>query len=69
MRPLTTGTTGSSVPVMTKVGCANRIYGDALRGSPELVRKHLRYVRWSSDYGYYLHSSPAGRHSVSLISN
>ena len=25
-----------------------------MRSSPELVRKHLRHVRWSSDYGYYL---------------
>jgi pimeloyl-ACP methyl ester carboxylesterase len=25
-----------------------------LRSSPELVRRHLRHVRWSSDYGYYL---------------
>ena len=25
-----------------------------LRGSPELVRKHLRHLRWASDYGYYL---------------
>jgi poly(3-hydroxyalkanoate) depolymerase len=33
---------------------AGEIYGGALRGAPELVRKHLRHVRWSSDYGYYL---------------
>jgi poly(3-hydroxyalkanoate) depolymerase len=33
---------------------AGDIYGGALRSSPELVRKHLRHVRWSSDYGYYL---------------
>jgi poly(3-hydroxyalkanoate) depolymerase len=33
---------------------AGDIYGGALRGSPELVHKHLRHVRWSSDYGYYL---------------
>jgi poly(3-hydroxyalkanoate) depolymerase len=33
---------------------AGDIYGGALRASPELVRKHLRHVRWSSDYGYYL---------------
>jgi pimeloyl-ACP methyl ester carboxylesterase len=25
-----------------------------LRGAPELADKHLRHVRWSSDYGYYL---------------
>jgi poly(3-hydroxyalkanoate) depolymerase len=33
---------------------AGDIYGGALRGSPELVGKHLRHVCWSSDYGYYL---------------
>jgi len=33
---------------------AGDIYGGALRGSPELVRRHLRHVRWTSDYGYYL---------------
>ena len=33
---------------------AGDIYGGALRSSPELIRKHLRHVRWSSDYGYYL---------------
>jgi poly(3-hydroxyalkanoate) depolymerase len=33
---------------------AGDIYGGALRASPELVRKHLRHVRWASDYGYYL---------------
>ena len=33
---------------------AGDIYGGALRRSPELVRRHLRHVRWSSDYGYYL---------------
>jgi poly(3-hydroxyalkanoate) depolymerase len=33
---------------------AGEIYGGALRNSPELVRDHLRHVRWSSDYGYYL---------------
>jgi poly(3-hydroxyalkanoate) depolymerase len=33
---------------------AGDIYGGALRGSPALVREHLRHVRWSSDYGYYL---------------
>jgi poly(3-hydroxyalkanoate) depolymerase len=33
---------------------AGDIYGGALRASPALVRKHLRHVRWSSDYGYYL---------------
>jgi len=33
---------------------AGDIYGGALRSSPELMRKHLRHVRWSSDYGYYL---------------
>jgi poly(3-hydroxyalkanoate) depolymerase len=33
---------------------AGDIYGGAFRDSPELVRTHLRHVRWSSDYGYYL---------------
>ena len=33
---------------------AGEIYGGALRRSPELARPHLRHVRWSSDYGYYL---------------
>ena len=33
---------------------AGDIYGGAMRRSPELVREHLRHVRWSSDYGYYL---------------
>jgi poly(3-hydroxyalkanoate) depolymerase len=37
---------------MTRI--AGDIYGGAFRGSPELVGKHLRHVRWSSDYGYYL---------------
>ena len=30
------------------------LYGGALRGAPELAGQHLRHVRWSSDYGYYL---------------
>jgi poly(3-hydroxyalkanoate) depolymerase len=33
---------------------AGEIYGGALRRSPELIRRHLRHVRWASDYGYYL---------------
>ena len=33
---------------------AGDIYGGAARQSPELVRRHLRHVRWSSDAGYYL---------------
>jgi len=33
---------------------AGDVYGGVLRGAPELARKHLRHVRWSSDYGYYL---------------
>src|SRR5262245_3763751 len=33
---------------------AGDIYGGALRRSPALARHHLRHVRWSSDYGYYL---------------
>jgi len=37
---------------MAKV--AGEIYGGVLRRSPELARRHLRHVRWSSDRGYYL---------------
>jgi poly(3-hydroxyalkanoate) depolymerase len=33
---------------------AGDIYGGAFRASPELARKHLRHVRWASDYGYHL---------------
>jgi poly(3-hydroxyalkanoate) depolymerase len=33
---------------------AGEIYGGRMRDSPGLVQKHLRHVRWSSDYGYYL---------------
>src|SRR5215468_2777828 len=33
---------------------AGDIYGGALRNQPEMLRNHLRHVRWSSDYGYYL---------------
>jgi poly(3-hydroxyalkanoate) depolymerase len=33
---------------------AGDIYGGVLREQPERVREHLRHVRWSSDYGYYL---------------
>jgi len=33
---------------------AGDIYGGVLRNSPELVREHLRHVRWSGDVGYYL---------------
>jgi poly(3-hydroxyalkanoate) depolymerase len=33
---------------------AGDIYGGSLRSSPELADKHVRHVRWSSDYGYYL---------------
>ena len=38
---------------------AGDIYGGALRNQPEMLRNHLRHVRWSSDYGYYL-QLPAG---------
>jgi poly(3-hydroxyalkanoate) depolymerase len=30
------------------------LYGGALRHSPELAGAHLRHIKWSSDYGYYL---------------
>ena len=33
---------------------AGDIYGGAFRDSSELAGRHLRHVRWSSDYGYYL---------------
>ena len=33
---------------------AGDIYGGVLRDAPERAREHLRHVRWSSDYGYYL---------------
>jgi poly(3-hydroxyalkanoate) depolymerase len=33
---------------------AGDIYGGVLREAPEWVGEHLRHVRWSSDYGYYL---------------
>jgi poly(3-hydroxyalkanoate) depolymerase len=33
---------------------AGEIYGGAFRRSPELVDRHLRHVRWSSNAGYYL---------------
>jgi pimeloyl-ACP methyl ester carboxylesterase len=33
---------------------AGDIYGGSMRGAPDRVREHLRHVRWSSDYGYYL---------------
>src|SRR5215467_7196620 len=33
---------------------AGDLYGGVLRRSPELVHRHLRHVRWSSDTGYYL---------------
>ena len=38
---------------------AGEIYGGAFRGAPDLVRRHLRHVRWSSDYGYYLQLAAA----------
>jgi poly(3-hydroxyalkanoate) depolymerase len=33
---------------------AGDLYGGALRNSPDGVGRHLRHIRWSSDYGYYL---------------
>jgi poly(3-hydroxyalkanoate) depolymerase len=38
---------------------AGDIYGGRLRNSPDLVRRHLRHVRWASDYGYYLQLAAA----------
>jgi poly(3-hydroxyalkanoate) depolymerase len=33
---------------------AGDIYGGVMRQSPEVARRHLRHVRWSSDAGYYM---------------
>jgi poly(3-hydroxyalkanoate) depolymerase len=33
---------------------AGDLYGGTLRTSPDLVGAHLRHIKWSSDYGYYL---------------
>jgi poly(3-hydroxyalkanoate) depolymerase len=33
---------------------AGDLYGGRLRGAPGVASRHLRHVRWSSDYGYYL---------------
>lgn len=33
---------------------AGDLYGGAMRASPDLVGRHLRHIKWSSDYGYYL---------------
>jgi pimeloyl-ACP methyl ester carboxylesterase len=33
---------------------AGEIYGGRMRDAPHVVQQHLRHVRWSSDYGYYL---------------
>jgi poly(3-hydroxyalkanoate) depolymerase len=33
---------------------AGDIYGGVMRQSPEVARRHLRHVHWSSDAGYYL---------------
>jgi poly(3-hydroxyalkanoate) depolymerase len=30
------------------------LYGGALRHAPDLLGGHLRHIKWSSDYGYYL---------------
>src|SRR5215475_4316867 len=33
---------------------AGDLYGGVLRSSPDTAGQHLRHVKWSSDYGYYL---------------
>jgi len=33
---------------------AGDLYGGALRQSPDALGGHLRHIKWSSDYGYYL---------------
>jgi poly(3-hydroxyalkanoate) depolymerase len=33
---------------------AGDLYGGAMRNAPDRVGRHLRHIKWSSDYGYYL---------------
>jgi poly(3-hydroxyalkanoate) depolymerase len=33
---------------------AGDLYGGILRNSPQRLSDHLRHIKWSSDYGYYL---------------
>ena len=33
---------------------AGDLYGGALRQAPDLLGGHIRHIKWSSDYGYYL---------------
>ena len=33
---------------------AGDLYGGVMRTSPDLVAGHLRHIKWTSDYGYYL---------------
>jgi poly(3-hydroxyalkanoate) depolymerase len=33
---------------------AGDLYGGALRHTPDVLGGHLRHIKWSSDYGYYL---------------
>jgi poly(3-hydroxyalkanoate) depolymerase len=33
---------------------AGDLYGGAMRNAPDRLGRHLRHIRWSSDYGYYL---------------
>ncbi len=33
---------------------AGDLYGGVMRTSPERIGGHLRHIKWSSDYGYYL---------------
>jgi len=33
---------------------AGDLYGGAMRNAPDLLGGHLRHIKWSSDYGYYL---------------
>ena len=33
---------------------AGDLYGGAMRSAPDRLSRHLRHIKWSSDYGYYL---------------
>ena len=33
---------------------AGDLYGGVMRNAPDRLSRHLRHIKWSSDYGYYL---------------
>jgi pimeloyl-ACP methyl ester carboxylesterase len=35
------------------------LYGGAIRNAPDRMGCHLRHIKWSSDYGYYLQLAAA----------